>query len=226
VRAAALVAGCVILAAGCGSEGSSSDSGRAHSSVLKFDAGPGTSSVFVLGNRSKRVQADEIYRVFERPRKPPEHAIAEQASEATEAACGAGSVGGEEEGPSLGEPQAETVRIVLRGVGRHRPHDLVAMTTDHGAAALSLDPKGSTACGQPTVDGLLFVAELRKRDAIVYGLVGDEVRAVDLVIDGMTRRAKLGENGFALHISNPVGKTLERVLLHNADGSQTTFPAG
>jgi hypothetical protein len=225
VRAAALVAGCLILATGCGSDGSSSDSGKAHSSVLKFDAGPGTSSVFVLGDRSKRVQAEEIYRVFDRPRQPSEHAIAERASEATEAACGADSVGGEEEGPSLGEPQAETVRILLRGVGKP-PHDLVAMTTDHGAVALSLDPKSSTACGQPTVDGLLFAAELRKRDAIVYGLVGDDVRAVELVIDGVTRRAKLGENGFALEVSNPVGKTLEQVVLHNKDGSRTTFPGG
>ena len=114
---------------------------------------------------------------------------------------------------------------MLRGVGK-LPHDLVAMTTDHGAVALSLDPKSSTACGQPTVDGLLFAAELRKRDAIVYGLVGDDVRAVDLVIDGETQRAKLGENGFALDVSNPVGKTLEQVVLHNEDGSQTTFPAG
>jgi hypothetical protein len=100
------------------------------------------------------------------------------------------------------------------------------MTTDHGAVALSLDPEGSAACGQPTVDGLLFAAELRKRDAIVYGLVGDDVQAVDLVIDGVTRRAKLGENGFALDVSNPVGKTLEQVVLHNEDGSRTTFPAG
>lgn len=221
MRAAVLVACCLFVAAGCGSDHSEPPPG----SILKFDAAKGTSSVFVLGDRSKRVLPEDIYRVFDRPQDAPEVLIAQRASEATEAACGSGSVEKEQEGPSLGEPGAETVRIALRGVGvRH--YDLVAMTTDNGAVALSLDPNGSTACGQPTVDGLLFAAELRKRDAIVFGLVGERVSAVDLVIDGMTRHAKLGENGFALEIPNPVGETLDQVVLHKTDGSKTTFPAG
>jgi hypothetical protein len=220
LRAAALVAGCLVLAAGCGSH----DSGSAPRSILRFDAALGTSSVFVLGDRSKRVLPGDVYRVFDRPQAGPEVAIAERASEVTEAACGAGSVK-RKEGPILGEPQADTVRIALRGVGK-RGYDLAAMTTDSEAVALVLDPNGSTACARPTADGLLFAAELRQRNAVVFGLVGDKVDAVDLVIDGMARRAQLGVNGFALEIPNPVGKTLDEVVLHEKDGSKTTFPAG
>jgi hypothetical protein len=218
VRASLLAACLVVLAAGCGSDGSSS----AHSTILKFDATPGTSSVFVLGDRSERVLPTEIYGVFRRSQREPEGAIAEHASEATEKACGVGSE--EEVRPSLGEPDADTVRRLLRGLGKGQ-YDLVAMTTEEGAVALALDPNGSTACGQPTKEGLLFAAEHGGRDAIVYGLVGDDVKAVDLMIDGVTRRATLGENGFALDLPNPVGKTLEQVVLHDDGGSTTTFPA-
>jgi hypothetical protein len=130
----------------------------------------------------------------------------------------------DEESPgSLGEALPATGRILVEDVGS-RPYDLVAMTTEHGGVALSLEPKGSATCARPTSDGLVFATQLDPRDAIVFGLVGDDVTAVDLVIDGEARQARLGENGFALEIQTPVGKTFEKVVLHHADGSTTEFP--
>jgi hypothetical protein len=213
VARALLAACCVFLAAGCGSNDST-----ARDSILTFGGGGGTSSVFVLGTRSQRVPVRQIYSVFRRAQRTTEASLAAQ-----DVACGTGS-DEEEEGPGMGEPQAKTARILLRDIG-NRGYELVALATTHDAVSLSLVPDGSGICGQPTADGLAFAAELEKRDAIVFGLVGDGVTAVDLVIDGVSQRAKLGENGFALEIPNAAGKTLDKIVLHDAHGSTTEFPA-
>jgi hypothetical protein len=61
--------------------------------------------------------------------------------------------------------------------------------------------------------------------AIVYGMVGDDVTSVDLVVDGERQRAQLGGNGFALEIADAPNKTLEKLVLTHRNRSVTEFPS-
>jgi hypothetical protein len=215
MRATVLVC-CLVIAAGCGSSDPKS------SSILRFERAKGTSSAFVLGDRSSRVPPKRIYEVFSRPQQGLD--LVEAISARLRTSCKREAEEDEESPGSLGDASPATGRVLLDDVGA-RPYDLVAMTTEHGGVAFSLEPKGSATCARPTSDGLVFAAQLDPRDAIVFGLVGDDVTSVDLVIDGETRQARLGQNGFAVEIPSPVGKTLQKIVLHHADGSTTEFPA-
>ena len=70
----------------------------------------------------------------------------------------------------------------------------------------------------------MLARQMLGRVAIVYGMVGDDVASVDLVVDGKHERAQLGENGFALEIPDAPDKTLEKLVLKHHDGSVTEFP--
>ena len=70
----------------------------------------------------------------------------------------------------------------------------------------------------------MLAIQMVGRVATVYGMVGDDVASVDLVVDGKHERAQLGENGFALEIPDAPDKTLERLVLKHHDGSVTEFP--
>jgi hypothetical protein len=56
-------------------------------------------------------------------------------------------------------------------------------------------------------------------------MVDDRVRSVDVIVDGQSHRAELGENGFALTLPTAAGRDVERLVLHHADGSKTEFPS-
>ena len=73
-------------------------------------------------------------------------------------------------------------------------------------------------------DELMIALQVFGRVAIVYGMVGDDVASVELVVDGKHERAQLGENGFALEIPDAPDKTLEELVLKHHDGSVTKFP--
>ena len=89
---------------------------------------------------------------------------------------------------------------------------------------VALSGVGGT-CGRPTTnDGLMLAGQMLGRVAIVYGMVGDDVASVDLVVDGTPERAQLGENGFAVEIPDAPDKTLEKLVLEHHDGSVTEFP--
>jgi hypothetical protein len=70
----------------------------------------------------------------------------------------------------------------------------------------------------------MLAGQMLGRFAIVYGMVGDDVTSVDLVVDGKRERAQLGENGFALEIPDAPNKTLGKLVLKHHDGSVTEFP--
>ena len=57
-------------------------------------------------------------------------------------------------------------------------------------------------------------------------MVDDGVRSVDVIADGQTHRAKLGENGFSVALPSGAEEHLDKLVLHKADGSKTEFPLG
>jgi hypothetical protein len=75
-------------------------------------------------------------------------------------------------------------------------------------------------------DGLILAAEVGEGSAIVFGMVDDRVRSVDVIVDGQSHRAELGENGFSLTLPTAAGRDVEKLVLHHADGSKTEFPSG
>ena len=176
---------------------------------------------------SKRVPLKELYGAFARPQTPAEAEIGARA--AADLPCGLPPSAGKDASPSkhdfpdLGKTEPQGARLLLRDIGRSR-YDLVGLATTRGAVALGLFPGGSGSCGLPTVDGLVLAAQSEARGAIVFGLVDDDVKSVDLVIDGASISARLGENGFAQEISNAKGKALDRIVLRHSDGSVSEFP--
>ena len=224
---AALLAACVLVAAGCGSsDEAGSNTGSRPFGLIRFDKSfarhAGTSSVFFLGNRSKGTPLPELYRVFARAQTPTEARITGKALAVP--ACASSSDEAEESHPDLGEVEPKAGRILLRGIGSQHL-DLVGVGTTLNYVALSLVPDGSSAgCVRPTVEGLTFAAEVDEHDAIVFGLVSDGITAIDLVVDGKAQPARVGENGFAGVIRRPIGKTLDKVVLHHSDGSTTEYP--
>jgi hypothetical protein len=123
----------------------------------------------------------------------------------------------------LGETNSRLGRILLSDLGPM--HDVlvaVPTTTDYVTVAISGRGGG---CGVPlTRDGLMLGSQMHDTVATVYGMVGDEVASVDLVVDGKREHAELGENGFALEIPDAPGKNLEGIVLEHHDGSVTKFP--
>jgi hypothetical protein len=224
VRLAAVV-GCMAaaLAVGCGtieSEPADSGTSTATKPMKLFTFVNGTSSsttMWAIEDRVERQPLKDLYAVFRRVPTSRETAITERV--AANWPC-AGP-----EDSKTNEPLPELTRILLRDVGP-RGYDLVAQPTENDDVAMGLFPGGSAGCSRPAdEDGLMLASEVdQKGDAIVYGMVGDSITAVEVVVDGVPEGVRLGENGFAHEIPDAVGQTVDRVRLYHADGSVTTFP--
>jgi hypothetical protein len=190
---------------------------------MTFDGLGGSSSIMMFSEGSESTPLAEIYGAFARSQTPSETRIG--ARVAAEGLCGS-LISKEAKSsrlPDFGETKPEATRILLRGIGEP-DYDLVAVGTTQDFVAVSLFPDGSASCGNPSFEGIVLSAQQDKHDAIVFGLVEDGVDSIDFVVDGVTSPARLGENGFAGEIRDPVGKTLDKIVLHDEDGSVTEFP--
>ncbi|MGH8586432.1 MAG: hypothetical protein ACREWE_09705 [Gammaproteobacteria bacterium] len=82
---------------------------------------------------------------------------------------------------------------------------------------------GGGGCGAPGPDGLaLHWAYTPSRSLVVYGLVGDEIGSVDVVIAGQTHAARMGENAFGIRVEGAKPSELATLVLHRRDGTTTT----
>jgi hypothetical protein len=151
-----------------------------------------------------------LYSVFSRPRNDAHR----QASELA-ARWGALDMGGDLEEemdrpPGVseedwraslpGEAIEEEGRLLLQGLGTEEGMVYAAPTTnDH--VCHTLLPNGGGGCGAPGPDGLdLHWVYQPSRPLVVYGLVGDEITSVDVVIAGQTYAARMGENAFGIRV--------------------------
>ena len=123
---------------------------------------------------------------------------------------------------SIGRPLYDDTRLVLGNVGR----GVYALPTTKGAVCVGAFPNGGGGCAtlgphglsvdyDDAADGLPFR---------LYGLVADEVRRVDVVLDGVTRQANLGENGYGLELADARWQQLHNLVLHLRSGATETVP--
>jgi hypothetical protein len=220
-----LLAACalaVALMTGCDATQSAPDDEAARTTTTRQDREPSSLFPFfegwVINEDAERRPVMKLYGVFRRSQTRAEVEIKPQM--AVDAACSA-PVGPDP--AQYGRTITRLGRILLSDLGRS--HDvLVAVPTTTDYVTVALSGMGGT-CGRPTTrDGLMLAGQMLGRVAIVYGMVGDDVASVDLVVDGKRERAQLGENGFALEISDAPGKTLGKLVLKHHDGSVTEFP--
>jgi hypothetical protein len=117
------------------------------------------------------------------------------------------------------EPIEEEGRLLLQGLGAEEDMVYAASTTnDHICHALL--PSGGVVCGAPGPDGLdLHWVYQPSRPLVVYGLVGDEITSVDVVIAGQTYAARMGENAFGIRVEGAKPSELDIVVLHRRDGT-------
>jgi hypothetical protein len=225
VKPVAVVAGlaAVMLLTGCSMPGEGSDAGTTTgqdarpSNQFTFAKGI-TSTTWLTEEGAERTPVKKLYGVFRRPQKSSESQIAHPCSTIT--------AGGEDRG----KPISGLRRILLRDVGRRRYELLAQPTTSNdlnlGLSPEGLSPEGSAGCGATpmTADGLILGAEEQDGDGLVYGMVGDGVVSLDVVVDGVRYHARLGENGFAAHIPDARGKVVEKLVLVRKNGSKSEFP--
>jgi hypothetical protein len=221
VRLAATAALVLVLAA-CGSNGeeASPEEQPLESSPAEATEEEGFTTYGLLRIEHDEVRrpASELYRVFSRERTP-EDRLAEAAMEQ----FGPPREPSEDwKGPDLGIVRPETTRLLLHDIDGDVSGLAAALTTS-GAVCYSLLPQGGASCSLPAGNGFDVAAQSQGRSLVLFGLVGDSVTAVDVVVGGETRRAQLGANGFAL-LTEGTFAELRSVVLHRENRDPETIP--
>jgi hypothetical protein len=206
-----LLTGCSLLSSDESDRGTASPDGGLEKLLLPLTDYT-SSTMWLLEQRAERKPAKKLYGVFRRPRTKREIGIVPPCSM-----------------PGLRDQRMKLIpgltRVLLRGIGRNQD-TLVAQPMTSGRVALGLTPDGSANCGAApmTADGLILAAQMEDGDAVLYGMVGDGVESLDVVIDGVAHHARLEENGFATNINDAQGKVVEKLVLTREDGSTAEFP--
>ena len=167
--------------------------------------------LFFLSDGEKRPVAD-LYGVFRRPRNDKDRRTGDLARR-----WGGLAVGARAE-PALGEVIEDEGRLVLSGLGGAADMLYVAPTTNEDIAHAVL-PNGGGGCCAPGPDGLVLSVVSRRRAFVVHGLVADPIVAVDVVVNGEARSARMGENAFGLRVEDAPAAALEKLILHRDDGT-------
>jgi hypothetical protein len=217
LRSVAAVACIAVLAAGCGVE----DSDESGASAPR-DEPPltqteprkphkpedGASSFSVIGEQGTedRTPVTELYGVFSRPGRARDKASAGEVAHFAEPEGGCGA------------PVSDQARLLLSGIGS-RGYDLVAVPTSKGYVAYGLLPTGSGACGLPLQGGLLLAGEIDAGAVLHYGLVPDDVESIEVVFNGVTHKARMGENAFAVEVRGASQEDTGQIVVHRRDGT-------
>lgn len=178
-----------------------------------------TASFAVLGAEGEAQDVHDLYGTFRRPATDADRT-------AGKAADGLLESGDElEELPdhvreevALGDVIHAEGRLLLAGLGGEED-TLYAAPTTKDNVAYALLPNGGGGCTAPGPDGLILAGSGSKASLVVYGLVGDSVVAVDVVLNGEAHRARMGEHAFGLRVAEAAFQELDAVLLHRADGT-------
>lgn len=198
-------------------------------------ASSGTFFAFSAAEPGETRPIDELYSVFVRPRND-----ADRRAGTLAARWGALDMGDDlddvtDRPPGVSAEQWEAMRpgevleaegrLLLEGLGGQEDK-LYAAPTTNGHICHALLPNGGGSCGAPGPDGLDLSWSLSPSGGlVVYGLVGDEIASVDVVVAGETRVARMGENGFGVRFEGTKAR-LDRIVLHRRDGSENVIHLG
>ncbi len=184
----------------------------------------GSSATFIFLTPTEKRPVTELYAVFRRPRNDADRRAGELARRS-----GAFDVPVERfasdlpdlataERAALGDVIEEEGRLVLSGLGGAEDMLYVAPTTADAIAHAVL-PNGGGGCVHPGPDGLILSTVNRRGSFVAHGLVADAIAAVDLVVNGEARPARMGENAFGVRIEDAPASALEKLILHRAEGT-------
>jgi hypothetical protein len=124
-----------------------------------------------------------------------------------------------------GEADADTIRIALDGVGtQHRSIWIVRTTKGRICAGLTDFTAGCIEGLPPDVAVTALSADpdaLGTGEApLVWGIRRDNVKSVDVIVNGHPYQAVLGRNAYFLQLPDPAtsDRAIERVVAHLANG--------
>jgi hypothetical protein len=167
----------------------------------------GTSSLGWYGGDEQPTPVRELYSVFQRPRNETDLRF-EPLAAVSWTGLGPGDVS-----PAEG-------RAFLAGLGGDMDAIFAAPFGDDRLAVAVLPNGGGHWGARPGPDGLLLIStQLETGDLVVHGIVADPVESVELVVAGVTREAKMGENGFGLRLEGTQEADQERLVLKRRDGT-------
>ena len=167
---------------------------------------PGSSSLGFAGGDERR-PVRELYGAFRRPRNDADRS----------AAAFVGRTGALT-GLPIELDEAEG-RLLLAGIGGELDM-LYAVPVGADRVLVAVLPNGGGSCGAPGPDGLqMQQSQLETGALVIHGMVADGVESVDLVISGVPRAARMGENAFGLLLEDTHEADLEQLVLHRRDGT-------
>jgi hypothetical protein len=187
------------------------------------DAGGGSGSMMFFldggGGATRPEPAQALYAVFHRPLDAGDRAAAAFARSDDIL------LPGEESGPAagqLGRPLYSDTRLVGGTTG----HGLYATPTTSGAVCTRVFPNGGGGCGLPGPHGVTLGWDdpADGSPGELYGMAGDDVRAVEIVLDGKHRTVAVENNAYLIEIPRAGRGDFGSIVLRLTDG--TTVPLG
>jgi hypothetical protein len=123
---------------------------------------------------------------------------------------------------SLGRVVPTEARVLLEGLGGEE--DIVyAVPTEKGYLCIGLAPNGGSSCGGPRPGGFDLAYSYDKDSLVVYGLVGNNVTGVDVLVAARAYAARMGENAYAVRLATTTPEQLRSVVLHYRDQPHETI---
>lgn len=158
-------------------------------------------------------RAQDLYAVFRRTPQSVDLRVRQTAT----VDMFVGNLGDDPTESVLGEPIYADTRLVSGAPG----NGLYAYPTTKDAVCVGHMPNGGGGCGEPGPHGLTvgYDDPANGGPLVLYGLVGDDVRSIDVVLGGVTRHTELTQNGYILRIPNAAGSSVEHLTLHLRDGT-------
>jgi hypothetical protein len=180
--------------------------GGASGSMIFLDGGE-------ISGSAEPTSPQDLYAVFRRASNGEDLRVRETATEDSFV----DSAGNDPTESALGEAMYGETRLVSGTPG----NGLYAYPTTKDAVCVGHMPNGGGACGDPGPHGLTvgYDEPADGEPFITYGLVGDDVRSIDVVIDGITHHAEVRENGYMLEVPAGRGGQTEHLILHLRDGT-------
>ena len=187
-------------------------------------------SFAVLGAEGEAHDVHDLYGAFRRPGTEADRVAGETAHDFLDVGPELEDLPSElpdhvREELALGDVIQAEGRLLLSGLGGEED-TLYAAPTNGNNVAFTLLPSGSGGCTAPGPDGLILAGTSSEASLVVYGLVGDAVAAVDVVVNGEPCRARMGENAFGLRIDDATPEELDAILLHRANGTINELDLG
>ena len=110
-------------------------------------------------------------------------------------------------------------RLLLVGVGGELDM-LYAVPVGADSVFIAVLPSGGGNGGVPGPDGLrMQQSQLETGALVIHGMVADPIESVELVVSGVARAARMGENAFGIWLEDTEEADVEQLVLHRRDGT-------